>query len=208
MKLFASLAWTTLFLTASACSREKVPVQEVEVGGFSQSPKSTSAQDAVKMVLGAVNDQQAKQAAGQEEVSGLGLEQEDGSVEVPHLDNTDYMVVTNDSTYRRVLASKGPGEAPGSIDFTREFVVLLVHPPVAFTGATFLDNVTAEIEEDTVVRLTLSSTPMPAVDMTGGLGYGQYDYKVKMYKLPRKSFRKVRIVFEDQDDTPAVYVPL
>ncbi|UOQ54717.1 hypothetical protein [Hymenobacter cellulosivorans] len=208
MKLIASLGWAALLLTAAACSREKVPVQEVEVRGFSRSPKSSSPADAVKMILGQVNDQQARQATGQEEVTQLGLEQEDGSVEVPHLANTDYLVVTNDSTLQQVLEAQGPGAAPDSIDFKREFVVLLIHPPVAFTGTTFLDNVEAEVEEDTVVRLTLSSVTMPAVDMTGGLGYGQYDYKVRMYKLPRKSFQKARIVFEKQDDTPEVYVPL
>ncbi|MCB2379326.1 hypothetical protein LGH70_17140 [Hymenobacter sp. BT635] len=213
MKLLAAIGQGILLLTVLACSREKVPSEEIEGYSFTRSPKAASAQETVGMILGQVNGQQARQAAtdGQDHYTGIGQVQEDGTVQVALPVDTDYLVVADSSAFQQVLEAQAFGasqpNAAARIDFKREFVVLLIHPPMAFSGATFLDGVQAEVEADNTVRLELSTTPLPASDLQQK-AYGQYNYQVSMYKLARKDFQRAHIVFAGQEEDAPAYVPL
>ncbi|MCB2409867.1 hypothetical protein [Hymenobacter lucidus] len=213
MKLLKSIGQTALLLTVLACSREKVPTQEVEGYSFSINPKGSSAQETVGMILGQVNEQQAQKAAadGKDQYTGLGQVQEDGTVEVPQPPtDTDYLVVSDSTAFQKMLERQTfgafqPNAKP--IDFRHYFVVLLIHPPAAFSGATFLDGVEAEVEADNTVRLELSSTALPA-PTTPGLTSGQYDHQVSIYRIAKRDFKRAQIVFDNQQDAPPVYVAL
>ncbi|UOQ73978.1 hypothetical protein [Hymenobacter cellulosilyticus] len=196
-----------------ACSSADVPSQEIEGYSFVRNPKGTSAQEAVAMILGQVNAEQAQQAAaaGENQYTGVGQVNEDGTVELPHPTDTDYLIVTDSAAFQHVLeaqdvVSAQPNQAAPA-DFKHEFVVLLIHPPVAAAGATFHDELEAEAAADNTVRLVLSSTSKPATALQG-VSYGEPEYQVSMYKLPKKDFKRASIVFAEQEDAKPVYVPL
>jgi|GEM_PF-4602507 len=212
MKSFVFLSWVFLLLTALACSREKVPAQEMPGYSFTTSPKVTSAEETVGLILGQVNTRQARQAeaASQNSHSELRLADEPGTAVGAHPTDTEFMIVTEEAAFQRMLQAQSVGVPADSapVDFKREFVVLLIHPPAALAGATFLDDVAAEVEADTTVRLLLSSTALPAAEKAGPGGYGQYNYQVTMYKLPKKAFKQAHVVFAELDDALPLYVPL
>ncbi|WP_157807772.1 hypothetical protein [Hymenobacter chitinivorans] len=203
-----------LLLTSVGCSRNEVPSQEMEGYSFIRNPKGTSAQEAMAMILGQVNAAQAQEAAaaGEDQYTGLGQVNEDGTVELPRPANTDYLVVADSAAFQHVLeaqdvVSAQPAGSAAPIDFKHEFVVLLIHPPIGAAGATFEDELEAEAADNTV-RLVLSSTSKPATALQG-VSYGEPKYQVSMYKLAKKGFKRAQVMFAEQEaEAPAVYVPL
>ena len=76
-------------------------------------------------------------------------------IEMPKIKNTDYMLVFNQQEFDKVIENANIyGQKPNTkIDFSKEFVFVLIHPSKFISGIHFYDSLNAEVEDENTMKI-------------------------------------------------------
>ena len=158
MKNLKIIIFTLLaMLLLQSCEKEKIKVDEIEGYIFSYNPKSSSSKNAVDAALSVINRSLENVAAANKDSTYVAFAQKDknGKIEMPKIKNTDYMLVFNQQEFDKVIENANIyGQKPNTtIDFSKEFVFVLIHPSKFISGIQFYDSLNAEVENENTMKI-------------------------------------------------------
>jgi hypothetical protein len=187
----------SIFLFHS-CEKEKINVQEIEGYVFSYNPKNSSRENTVNAILSAINREQESTAAENNEKTykGYGIKDENGNITAPKIENTEYMLVFNEQEFDKVIENANNyGQKPTNpVDFSKEFVFVLIHPSKLMSGLQFYDGLDALIENENTIIIKPSLTELPYVKNENSIyNYGENNIQVHLFKIPKSTFKTIII---------------
>ena len=199
LKTIIITVFTVLIL--QSCVKEKIKVAEIEGYIFSYNPKSSSSENAVDAALSVINRSLEYVAAANKDSIYVGFAQKDknGKIEIPKIKNTDYMLVFNQQEFDKMTENANIyGQKPNTnIDFSKEFVFVLIHPSKFISGIQFYDSLNAEVEDENTIMIKPSATELPYSQNENPIyNYGENDCQVKLFKIPKGNYKNINIQWE------------
>lgn len=184
-----------------SCEKEKIVVTEIEGYLFSVNPKNSTVENVVNDALSAVNRIQEQEAAknNEDKYVGFGLEDKNGKVTMPKIENTDYMFIFNQQEFDKAIENANIyGQKPkNSVDFSQEFVFVLIHPSKFISGLQFYDGLDAYVEDENTMLIKPSFTELPYLQNENSIyNYGENDSQVKLFKISKSKFKTITIEWE------------
>ncbi len=189
------------FLAIISCEKEKIDVKEIEGYIFSYDPKNSSKNNAIDAVLSVINRGLESAAAENNEKSyvGFGIKDKNGNIETSKIKNTEYMLIFNQQEFDKVIANANLyGQKPkNSINFSQEFVFVLIHPSKFTSGLQFFDGLDAQVEDENIMKIKPNFTELPYIQNENPIyNYGENDYQVHQFKIPKSKFQTIIIEWE------------
>ncbi len=189
------------FFVLQSCEKEKIVVTKIEGYIFSGNPKNSSAENAVSAILSTVNRIQEQEAAknNEDKYVGFGLEDKNGKVTMPKIENAEYMLAFNQQQFDEIAENANKyGEKPKpNLDFSKEFVFVLIHPSKLGSGLQFFDGLDAIVENENIIQLKPSFSELPYSQNENQMyNYGDYDCQVSMFKIPKANYKNINILWE------------
>ncbi len=188
-------------LLLQSCEKEKIKVDEIEGYIFSYNPKSSSTDNAVDAAVSVINRSLENVAAANKDSTYVGFAQKDktGKIEMPKIKKTDYMLVFNQQEFDKVIENANIyGQKPNTtIDFSKEFVFVLIHPSKFISGIHFYDSLNAEVEDENTMEIKPSATQLPYSQNENPIyNYGENDSQVHLFRIPKSKFKTINIEWE------------
>ncbi len=193
---------TISMLLLQSCVNEKLIVEEIKGYSFGANPKGNSTTNAINDIIAMTNRVKANVANANNESNyeGLGLQNKDGKVEIPEIKNTDYLLVFNqqefDKTILRAMYYENISGAKKQIDFSKNFVFVIIHPSKFISGLQFYDSLDAEVENETTILIKPSFSSLPYDDNSLAQNYNKMFYQVKLFKIPKANYKNINIQWE------------
>ncbi len=184
-----------------SCEKEKIVVTKIEGYIFSANPKNSTVENVVNDALSAVNRIQEQEAAknNEDKYVGFGLQDKNGKITMPKIENAEYMLAFNQQQFDKIAENANKyGEKPKlNLDFTKEFVFVLIHPSKFSSGLQFFDGLDAIVENENTIQLKPSFSELPYSQNENPMyNYGEYDCQVSMFKIPKASYKNIDIIWE------------
>jgi hypothetical protein len=188
-------------LLLQSCEKEKIVVEKLEGFYFSSNPKNSTTLNTINDILAVVNRGQEENAQKNNETTytGLGVKDKNGKVEIPKIKNADYMLVYNQLQFDSVIQYANVyGQKPKSnVDFSKEFVFVLIHPSKFISGLQFYDGLDALIEDENTIQIKPSFTELPYLQNENPIyNYCENDCQVSMFKIPKSKYKTINIEWE------------
>ena len=184
-----------------SCEKEKINVQQIDGYMFSYNPKSNSLNNSIDAVYSAVNRNLENVAIANNEKTYKAYARKDknGNIIIPKIANTEYMLAFNQKEYDEVTSNATifDQNPENLVDFSKEFVFVLIHPSKFISSLQFYDGLDAYVEDENTILLKPSFTGLPYIQNENPiLNYDEYNFQVRLYKIPKSKFQTINIEWE------------
>lgn len=182
-------------LILNSCVREKIVTQKIDGYFFSLNPKNTTKEDVVDNVL-CKPEERIAQKNNEKTFTGCGRKNKNGNIQTPKIKYTDYMLIFNQQEFEKVVkcANNYDKTRINSVNFSKEFVFLLIHSSKIKTGFQFFDELNAYVINESTMQLKPHITAIPyAKHQKPVRNFNENDYQTYMYKIPKSKFQTINI---------------
>ena len=199
IKLLFGIVATALMI--QSCEKEIIQVQEMEGYFFTSNPKKTTLESGTDAVLSAINRISENDAVANNDTSYLGYARADssGKAIISKIKNTDFMLVFNQQEFKKLISNTNiyTEKPKDSVDFSKEFVFVLIHPSKFISGSQFYDDLKAEVEDENTMKIKPNFTEVLYRQNEDPIyNYGENDSQVHLFKVPKSKFQFINIEWQ------------